>query len=132
MYNICVDKQSSFTVLIVEDESEIRAVYAEMLRNAGYKVIEAGDGATAMNVVRVETWDLLLLDIMLPGEDGMHILRYIKSTQQLSSKPVLLLTNLANETFITECFELGASGYLIKSEIDPGKIVQEVKNYLGG
>lgn len=130
MYNLIVDEPKQTTILIVEDEVEIRSVYSEMLRTAGFKVLEAGDGATALNLIRLEKWDLALLDIMLPGEDGMHLLKEIKNIPELSTKPILLLTNLSNESFITECFKLGAEGYLIKSETDPGKIVSEVQSYL--
>lgn len=126
-----MSNEGAKVIVLVEDEADIRDVYAEMLKSAGFTVMEAADGQTALNLLRMEPWDLLLLDIMLPGEDGMHILKEVKSNQEMASKPIVLLTNLANETFISECFEIGASGYLIKSEVDPGKIVQEVKNYLG-
>lgn len=127
-----MSEDNSKVIILVEDEADIRDVYAEMLKSSGYKVLEAADGQTAMNLLRMEQWDLLLLDIMLPGEDGMHILREVKANPEMTRKPVVLLTNLSNETFIAECFDMGASGYLVKSEVDPGKIVSEVENYIGG
>ena len=117
-------------ILIIEDEDDIRSVYSEILKDAGYDVSEAADGVNGLALAQKGLWDVLLLDIMLPGEDGMQLLRSIKKNPALQQKPIILLTNLENDTIITQCFELGASGYLIKSEITPDKIVAEVAGYL--
>jgi DNA-binding response OmpR family regulator len=117
------------TILIVEDEEDIRLVYAEVLRDAGYRVIEANDGISGLARAKEGAWNLLLLDIMLPGKDGLEILKEIKTIDTLKEKPVILLTNLGNENIITQGFDLGSSGYLIKSEITPDKIIQEVEAY---
>ncbi len=118
------------TILLVEDEEEIRIVYAEVLRDAGYKVIEAADGEVGLKRSLENGWDMFLLDIMLPGEDGLHILKSVKENIRLKFKPVVLLTNLGNESIINEAFKLGADGYLIKSQITPDRIVTEVDGYL--
>ncbi len=117
------------TVLLVEDEEEIRLVYAEVLRDAGYKVLESADGTNGLKRALDDPWDVLLLDIMLPGEDGLHILKAIKENMRLKFKPVVLLTNLGNESIINEAFKAGADGYLIKSQITPDRIVTEVEQY---
>ena len=117
-------------VLLIEDEVEIRAVYSEVLRDEGFTVVEAGDGDEGLKLVLNQDWDALLLDIMLPGEDGLHILKSAKENVRLKFKPVILLTNLGNESIINEAFKLGADGYLIKAQITPDKIVEEVKTYL--
>ncbi|HLC93831.1 MAG TPA: response regulator [Patescibacteria group bacterium] len=118
------------TILIVEDEADIRLLYAEVLRETGYNVHEAPDGTVGLDKALHEPWDLLLLDIVLPGSDGINILKKIKEDPNLKKKPVLLLTNLGVEHVINDCFELGANGYLIKSEITPDKIVDEVGVFL--
>ena len=117
------------TILIIEDEPDIRQIYAEILKDAGFLVLEAAEGNSGLEIASSQPWDLLLLDIMLPGQDGLHVLREIKKVPELAKKPVLLLTNLESEPIITECFSLGADGYLIKSEITPDYIVAEVRNY---
>lgn len=117
-------------ILLIEDESDIRKIYAEVLTEAGYTVKEAADGTQGIQMARNEPWDLMLLDIMLPGEDGIHVLKDLKQVEALVEKPVLLLTNLENETIIAECFDMGADGYVIKSEITPDYIVAEVKKYI--
>lgn len=117
-------------ILLVEDEEDIRSVYAEVLKEAGYVVIEAADGIVGLRKALDEVWDLLLLDIMLPGEDGLHILKSVKENIRLKFKPVILLTNLGNDSIVNEAFRAGADAYLIKSQITPDKILQEVEQYL--
>ena len=119
-------------ILIVEDEHDIREIYAEVLSSAGYKVDQAADGESGMQKIRNSNWDLLLLDIMLPGRDGLKIFKEIKENEHLRKGPLIALTNLNSENIIQEAFAAGADGYLIKSEITPDKIVEEVGKVLMG
>ena len=118
-------------ILIVEDETDIREVYVEVLTSAGYTVDQAADGEVGMQKIKEGNWDLLLLDIMLPGKDGLKILKEIKETPGLKKGPVIALTNLNSESIIHEVFTSGADGYLIKSEITPDKVVEEIAKVLG-
>ena len=117
-------------VLLVEDEADIRELYSTYLRDSGYTVIEAADGNIALQKSLTEEWDIMLLDIMLPGQDGIQVLRMLKTNERLRDKPVIALTNLNVESVINEIFELGADGFLVKSEITPDKIVSEVESVL--
>ncbi|PIS22760.1 response regulator [candidate division WWE3 bacterium CG08_land_8_20_14_0_20_41_10] len=117
-------------ILLVEDEKEIRELYALYLTDMGYTVISAEDGNVALQKALVEDWDLMLLDIMLPGQDGIQVLKMIKANERLRDKPVIALTNLNVESVINEIFDLGADGFLVKSEITPDKIVSEVETVL--
>ncbi len=117
-------------ILIVEDEHDIREIYAEVLSSTGYKVSQAPDGETGMQKIKNENWDLLLLDIMLPGKDGLKILKDMKDNPDLKKGPVIALTNLNSENIIQEAFSSGADGYLIKSEITPDKIADEISKVL--
>ncbi len=117
-------------ILLIEDEKDIRALYAEVLRDAGYDVLEASDGEVGLDIAQHGEWDLMLLDIMIPKVDGVTLLKRMKADMETRKRPVILLTNLGSETLITECFEFGATGYLIKAEVTPDSIINEVKNYL--
>ena len=117
-------------ILIIEDEHDICEVYSEVLSMAGYKVQEAADGETGMQKIRDENWDVLLLDIMLPGKDGLKILKEIRANPELRKGLVVALTNLNSEGIIKEAFDQGVDGYLIKSEITPDKVVEEVNKIL--
>lgn len=118
-------------ILIIEDDQDIRELYSEVLRDADFDVTEAIDGETGKAKALGGDYDLLLLDIMLPKVDGLAILKAVKSTDAVKDKPVVLLTNLGRESIIKEGFALGADGYLIKSEYDPGQVVNEVTRFLG-
>lgn len=123
---------SSKKILLVEDEVFIRELYVRQLTKAGFQIKTAPDGQTGLNMLKAETFDLLLLDIMLPGMNGLQVLREFK-TQNPSSKMItILLTNLGQEAVIKEGFELGAQAYLIKASYTPDQVVNEVRNALGG
>lgn len=114
-------------ILLIEDEVDIVGIYSEVLTEAGYKVDPATDGDSGMKKIKEGNWDLLLLDIMLPGKDGLRILQEIKDTPSLKKGPIIALTNLNSENIIQVAFTLGVDGYLIKSEIVPTKIVDEIR-----
>lgn len=117
-------------VLVIEDEHDLRALYAEILQNAGYTVDQAPDGEIGMDKIKNTPWNLMLLDIMLPGKDGLRMLKEMKENPAYKKGPVVVTTNLNSEHIIQEAFNLGADGYLIKSEITPDKIIDEVKEFL--
>ena len=117
-------------VLIVEDEQDIRELYAEILRDEGFAVVEAWDGEKGLAESLSGRYDIILLDIMLPKVDGLQILKEIKKKEELSAIPVVLLTNLSTDNIIKEGFALGAVSYIIKSEMTPDQVVAEVKKVL--
>lgn len=116
-------------VLIIEDEQDIRTIYAEVLQNAGYVVDQAPNGEVGEDKLKNSDWQLLLLDIMLPGKDGLKLLKDLKEVPGMKKGPVIVLTNLNSEHIIQEAFKLGADGYLIKSEVNPDKVVEEVGRF---
>jgi two-component system response regulator ResD len=117
-------------ILLIEDEHDLRALYAEILTTAGYQVEQAPDGEVGIDKTKNTDWGLMLLDIMLPGRDGLRVLKEMKDTPGLKKGPVIIITNLNSEHIIQEAFNLGADGYLIKSEITPDKVIDEVKEFL--
>lgn len=119
-------------ILLVEDEDFIRDLYLRQLTKAGFNVTPAPDGQTGLQQLKTQTFDLLLLDIMLPGMNGLQILREFKTQNPNSTMITILLTNLGQEAVIKEGFELGAQAYLIKASYTPDQVVSEVKNALAG
>lgn len=117
-------------VLLVEDEKDIRDLYAQYLREGGYEVLEAEDGVKGLDLALEGNWDIMLLDIMLPSQDGIAVLKKIKSTPSVMDKPIIALTNLWLDSVINEMFDIGVDGYLIKSEITPDKIIAEIEAIL--
>ena len=127
-----MDMNPSKTILLVEDEDFIRDLYVRQLTKAGFQIKSAADGQTGLNMLKAETFDLLLLDIMLPGMNGLQLLRAFKTQNPNSPMITILLTNLGQEAVIKEGFELGAQAYLIKASYTPDQVVNEVKNVLFG
>lgn len=119
-------------ILLVEDEDFIRELYVRQLTKAGFEVKSAIDGQSGLNILSSETFDLLLLDIMLPGMNGLQLLREFKTKNPNSKMITILLTNLGQEAIIKEGFELGAQAYLIKASYTPDQVVTEVKTALFG
>jgi two-component system, OmpR family, response regulator ResD len=117
-------------VLLVEDEDYIRDLYKRQLDLDGLPTDAFGTGREGLEAVKKFQYSLVLLDIMLPDLNGLQILKEIKSNPQTKALPVVLLTNLGQDTVIKEGFELGAEGYLIKSSYTPNQIVQEVKKII--
>jgi len=117
-------------ILLIEDEVDIRVIYAEMLRNSGFEVEEVGDGEAGLEKLRNTNWDLAFLDIMLPKKDGLEVLENILSDPVLKSRPVILLSNLERESIVKKCLKLGARDYLIKSNINPEQVVETARKYL--
>ncbi len=118
-------------ILLVEDDQLVREVYEEALRGAGFDVEVAADGEQGLAKAKLGGGDLVLLDIMLPKMDGLGILRGLKQEPPpLKNGPILLLTNLSHDPVISQGMELGASAALIKSDIDPGLLIEAVKGYI--
>lgn len=118
-------------ILIVEDDQFLREFYQELLQAEGYIVDLAPDGEIASAKISQGGYDLVLLDIMLPKKDGLHVLRDNKAAPpKVSNGPVVILTNLGQDTIINQAFDLGASGYMVKSALNPDQVLNEIHNYL--
>lgn len=118
------------TILVIEDDFFIRELYQRQLQKEGYKVEVAGDGTEGLEQSQKMQPNLILLDIMLPKLNGLDLLRTLKAKPETKDIPVILLTNLGQDSVIKEGFQLGAAGYLIKSAYTPSQVVEEVKRFL--
>lgn len=118
-------------ILLIEDDQLVREAYEEALRGEGFDVEIAADGQEGLNKAKQGGYSLILLDMMLPKIDGLGILRGLRQEPPLvKNGPVLLLTNLSHDPVINQALELGASAALIKSDIDPGLLIESVKGYI--
>ena len=117
-------------ILLIEDEHDLRLLYCDVLMNAGYLVDNVADGTVGLDRVLNTDWDLLLLDIMLPGQDGLKILKQISMNKANKKGPVLVITNFGSEYIIKEAFRYGADGFMLKADSTPGKILVEIARLL--
>ncbi len=113
-------------VLVVDDEPTVREVVAGYLRRDGHLVSEAADGPTALRLLESEPPDLVVLDMMLPGVNGLDILRRIRAAGDM---PVIMLTARAEESDRVAGLELGADDYVIKP-FSPRELAARVNGVL--
>ena len=118
------------TILLVEDEPQIVEVVRDYLRQAGYRVLTAGDGESALGLARRERPDLVVLDLLLPGGiDGLEVCRHLRQDTMLADTPILMLTARAEETDRIVGLELGADDYVTKP-FSPREVVARVRAVL--
>lgn len=118
--------RSPQTILIVDDDAEIRQLVGDLLSREGYAV-EAAEDARAMDeVFRRREPDLMILDLMMPGEDGLSVCRRIRAARPL---PILMLTAKSDETDRVVGLELGADDYLVKP-FGPRELLARVRALL--
>ena len=114
------------TVLVVDDEPIVREVVVRYLKRDGFRTIEAGDGEDARELIERETPDLVVLDVMLPGVDGLSLCRWIR---ERSDRPVILLTARGEEADRIVGLELGADDYVTKP-FSPRELAARVRTVL--
>jgi DNA-binding response OmpR family regulator len=114
------------TVLVVDDEPIVREVVVRYLERAGYRTLEADDGDRARRLLEVQAPDLVVLDVMLPGTDGLDLCRWIRSRSEL---PVIMLTARGEEADRIVGLELGADDYVTKP-FSPRELAARVRTVL--
>ena len=113
-------------VLVVEDEMKIARLVRDYLQQAGFAVLEAADGESALALARQERPDMILLDLGLPGIDGLDVTRRLRAS---SSVPIIMLTARSEETDRVVGLELGADDYVIKP-FSPKELVARIRAVL--
>jgi len=119
-------------ILIVDDEPDVRTVLSVRLTSNGFQVVEAADGDTGMKLARAEKPDLILLDIMMPGMDGVETFHSLKQDPQTKEIPVIFLTVLAQNISLTKhSLELDKSYAILSKPYRPQELIQEIRQALG-
>ncbi len=112
-------------IIIVEDDINLANIYKEKLTKGGHSAKVVSDMDATKEILATKP-NLVLLDILMPHVSGLDILKIVKTDPKGSSIPVLLLTNVAEDTTIAKGLELGAYGYLLKSETTPEQVLSRV------
>jgi two-component system OmpR family response regulator len=126
MPKMCAMAAPSATILIVEDDPEISRLVAEFMRREGFAVECAGDGKAMDAALQRFRPDLLILDLMLPGEDGLSICRRLRADDDI---PILMLTAKSDEIDRVVGLEIGADDYLVKP-FGPRELLARVRAIL--
>ena len=104
----------SKNILVIEDDLDIRELISFNLANEGHQIFEANDGEVGIDKARNNNPDLILLDLMLPGIQGLDVCRIIKSDQETKEIPIIMVTALGQEEDIVKGLETGADDYITK------------------
>jgi DNA-binding response OmpR family regulator len=122
----------SAKVLIIEDDRYISKMYQLKLSLDGMDVQVADNGRIGVEKVKEFKPDIILLDILMPELDGYEVLKIVKGEPETKDIPVLVLSNLGQEDHIQKGMQLGAIGYIVKSQYTPSRVVDKIKEVLSG
>lgn len=122
--------EAKASILIVEDDSFISLFLEKKLTELGYKARVAGTTAQALELLGQEPVQLILLDIILPDENGFTLLEKLKNNPLHQNIPVIILSNLGQQSEIDRGKELGAIDFLVKGNYSPSEIVERITKIL--
>ena len=117
------------TVLVADDDSDIRELVSFKLGQAGYEVLAVGDGAEALEAARAHRPDLAILDLMMPGLSGLDVCSQLRREEATAAVPVIMLTAKAQEQDVATGFAAGADDYVVKP-FSPRELVSRVQAVL--
>ena len=120
-------------ILLVEDDQFLSSLLKNRLEKEKFEVIPAHDGPEALKILKAQTFDLILLDIILPGKSGFDVLEEIQADPQMQDKrsiPVIVISNLGQESDLERGRELGAIDYFVKARISIDDLVKKVRGLL--
>ncbi|SNY92108.1 two-component system, OmpR family, response regulator [Cohaesibacter sp. ES.047] len=118
--------EQSVHILVVDDHQDIRELLSKYLSKNGFRVSDADGGTKMRQVLKTAAIDLIVLDVMMPGEDGLTLCRYVRENENI---PVILLTALGEETDRIVGLEIGADDYLSKP-FNPRELLARIKSVL--
>ena len=118
-------------ILLVEDEKVLIKMYAITFEKAGFEMKNTDNVKDALEIMKTWKPDVVLLDILLAGANGLQLLKDIKNEPTLLSTPVLVFSNYTDVNTEKEAMQLGAKAYIIKTDYDPEDAVEVIKKYIG-
>jgi len=118
-------------VLLAEDDRFLRKAAETALKRQGFTVLPAVDGEEALRMARAEAPDIVLLDLIMPKLQGFEVLRALKADPATASIPVIILSNLGQESDVKQAMEAGAAGYFVKANLSLQDLVKRVGEVVG-
>ena len=116
-----------FTILVVDDEPHISRMLKFLFERQGYRVLTASTGEEAVELVKSHKPDVVFLDLLLPGKDGLEVLAELRSDSRFADLPIYLLTAAGQDAEIEKSRELGATGYITKP-FSPSELLRLVSS----
>ena len=120
---------SGRTILVADDNPDQRALYVDILTHAGYEVIQAQDGAEAIQRARDDRPSLILIDVTMPGTGGWNAVRAVRDQMETQDIPVIVITGLSGTRDRDASFAAGCDAYLSKP-VSPRRLLEEVRRFV--
>ena len=117
-------------ILLIEDDPFLGSLLGNRFKKEGIEAIIVKNGNEAIKLLKAQPFDLALLDIILPGKSGFEVLEEIKTDPQISKVPIVIISNLGQESDIIKGKELGAVDYIVKAKISIDEMVGKVREFL--
>lgn len=117
-------------LLIIEDDAHVSKIYDVMFSKEGYKTIFAASGEEGVIKTTEEKPNLIILDLMLPLKDGFAFLEEIKKNPEVAQIPVIVISNLGQDSDKERALSLGANEYLVKVNYSMQQVIDKAKSYL--
>lgn len=118
------------SLLIIEDDAFLRSLLVKRLAEAGFEIGEAADGAEGLKLIQEKVFDLIVLDLIMPGVDGYEVLKRLKENKETANMPVLILSNLGDPEAIEKATKLGADDYMIKAHFTLEEVEKKIRKIL--
>lgn len=119
----------TWSVLVVDDEPMARTLLRLMLVRAGFEVVEAEDGFDALEKLKVDAPDIMILDVMMPGMDGFTVCQTVRADSESNDLPIIMLSAKTDLESVNKGLRVGADKYLTKP-ISPEELTREVQDML--
>jgi CheY-like chemotaxis protein len=118
-------------ILIVDDDPVVHLLYKKHLEREGFELLMARNGVEALNVVAQTKPDLIVMDVMMPGKDGLSALRELKQNEATRDVPVIIITaNVSHYNTSAQEAKIGGAAGLLTKPLSPAKLVEEVRRIL--
>lgn len=121
---------SKKTILIVEDDSVISNIYKHTFKSLGINVVVAEDGEMALEIMKKESIDFVILDIRMPKVDGIEVLKQMRADPNHRNTPVLILTNHDLREYRDAIKNLNVLDFIVKVDVEIKNVVEKVEAYL--
>jgi DNA-binding response OmpR family regulator len=119
----------SYKVLLVEDNESLRTLYKEEFSHNNFEVVEAEDGELGVRMAIEKLPDVILLDLMLPRQGGLSVIKILRTLPETKNIPIIVLTALPNPEYQQEA-GLKVQGYFLKTQVKPHELVAKVRGLL--
>jgi DNA-binding response OmpR family regulator len=118
------------TILVVDDEQKLLDLITFRLQHLGYRVLTVKSGEDALEIVKTQQPDLIILDIAMPGMDGLSVCARLRGSQAFASTPILMLTARSGVDDVNRAITMGADDYIVKP-YDPAVLEMKLRRYVG-